>query len=208
VKKIIYLLGILSMATETLAQSSIAGEYYLRGVMETASGFLLKPDSTFEFFFSYGALDREGSGKWTIKGSEIILDSRPRPLHDFALIGSKKVDEDSITIKIIDDNPLLVRYVYGKLVFVNAHMEAMSNEKGEIKFPAKEIKNLSMVFEFCPEKVSLFEIDKNHNYFEFRFEPWITEFFFNDFHLKLDGKDLKGKHPLLDEKEYRFEKRK
>jgi len=64
------------------------------------------------------------------------------------------------------------------------------------------------VFEFCPEKVSVFELNKNHNYFEFNFEPWITEFFFTDFHLKLDNKGLKGKHPLLDEKEYRFEKRK
>ena len=62
------------------------GEYYLSGVMETASGFKLNPDSTFQFFFSYGALDRMGSGKWVAKANEVILDSKPRPLHDFALI--------------------------------------------------------------------------------------------------------------------------
>ena len=55
------------------------GEYYLRGVMETASGFKLNPDSSFQFFFSYGALDRMGSGKWTVRGNELILNSRPRP---------------------------------------------------------------------------------------------------------------------------------
>jgi len=70
------------------------------------------------------------------------------------------------------------------------------------------MENLSLIFEFCPEKISVFDLDKKHNYFEFRFEPWITEYFFIDFHLTIDGMDLKGKHPLLDEKEYRFEKRK
>ena len=36
------------------AQSnSLVGEYSLVGVMETASGFRLNPDSTFDFYFSY-----------------------------------------------------------------------------------------------------------------------------------------------------------
>ena len=47
------------------------GEYYLSGVMETASGFKLNPDSTFQFFFSYGALDRSGSGTWKQEGNNI-----------------------------------------------------------------------------------------------------------------------------------------
>ena len=39
-----------------------AEEYYLTGVREMASGFLVKPDNTFQFFFAYGALDRQGAG--------------------------------------------------------------------------------------------------------------------------------------------------
>jgi hypothetical protein len=44
--------------------TGVTGEYYLEGVMETASVFQLNPDSSFNFFFSYGALDR--SAKNTI----------------------------------------------------------------------------------------------------------------------------------------------
>lgn len=208
VKKLVYLFVLLFMTTDNQAQSAIAGEYYLRGVMETASGFLLKPDSSFEFFFSYGALDRQGSGTWSLKEKQVVFNSKSKPLPDFALINSKSVKDDSITIKIIDENALLVKYVHAKLEAGDAVLEAMSSEEGEIKFPVKEIKRLSLVFEFCPEKVSVFDLDKTHNYFELRFEPWIMELFFNDFHLKFEGKDLKGKHPLLDDKEYRFEKRK
>jgi hypothetical protein len=32
--------------------NDVTGEYYLRGVMETASGFRFNADSTFDFFFS------------------------------------------------------------------------------------------------------------------------------------------------------------
>jgi hypothetical protein len=189
-------------------QTIVAGEYYLRGVTEVGSGFLLKPDSTFQFFFSYGALDREGSGTWALKDKSITFNSRRRPDRDFALTNSKKVDGNFITVRITDNNTLLLRYVYAKMEFADTIMEGMSNEQGEIQFPKKEVKSLSLIFQFCPEKISVFDLNKEHNYFEFRFEPWLAEYFFSDYRLKLEGKDLKGKHPLLDEKEYLFIKSK
>ncbi len=203
---ILYLL--VTMNEQSVAQATVAGEYYLRGVTEVGSGFLLKPDSTFQFFFSYGALDREGSGTWQLKDKEIILNSRKRPEHDFALITSKRTGDDFITVRIVDSNSLLLRYVFAKLDFADTVVEEMTNNKGEIRFPKKEIKKLSLIFQFCPEKISEFNLDREHNYFEFRFEPWLAEYFFSDFHLKLDGKDMKGKHPMLDEKEYSFIKTK
>ena len=185
-----------------------AGEYYLRGVTEVGSGFLLKPDSTFQFFFSYGALDREGSGTWRIKEKEIVFNSRKRPDHDFALINSKKTSDDFVTVRITDSNSLLLRYVYAKMEFSDTSIDEKTNNEGAIQFPKGEIKRLSLIFQFCPEKISVFNLNKEHNYFEFRFEPWLAEYFFTDFHLKLAGKDMKGKHPLLDEKEYFFIKAK
>ena len=190
------------------AQTTVAGEYYLRGVTEVGSGFLLKPDSTFQFFFSYGALDREGSGTWKLKEKEIIFNSRKRPDHDFAMINSKRTADDFITVRITDSNSLLLRYVYSKIDFADASMEEMTNNEGKIQFPKKQIKRLSLIFQFCPEKISVFTLDNNHNYFEFRFEPWLAEYFFSDFHLRIDGKDIRGKHPLLDDKEYVFIKTK
>jgi len=207
VKKISFLFILFSMVINIHAQTAVAGEYYLRGVMETASGFLLKPDSTFEFFFSYGALDRAGSGNWVMKGSKITFNSKPKPVHDFALINCKTVKDSFITIKITDNSTLLQRYVNAQLKFADTTIGGMTNENGEIKFPRREIENLSLQFKFCPEKISLFDLDKKQNYFEFRFEPWLMEYFFNHFHLTIDGRDLKGSHPLLKEGDYRYEKR-
>lgn len=207
-KKFFIFLIVIYVNCGIYAQPKIEGEYYLRGVMEVASGFLLKPDSTFQFFFSYGALDREGSGRWRVKNSQIILNSRPKPSADFALIKSKIVDNDFTTIKIIGDNKNFLRYVYGHLKFSDTTIEENSNEEGELKIPRKGVENISLVFEFSPEKISNFKVDKKDNYYEFRMEPFITEVFFENFHLEIGTNELKGRHPLLDEKEYTYEKSK
>lgn len=190
------------------AQSHIEGEYYLHGAMEVASGFLLSPDSTFQFFFSYGALDRGGSGKWSVKDNQVILNSRPKPSLDFTLLSSRAVDNNFTTIKIIDDNKNILRYVYAFLKFRDTTIQEKTNEEGELKIPGKGVENISLVFEFSPEKISNFKINEEHNYYEFRMEPFITEVFFENFHLQVEVNELKGKHPLLDDKDYTYEKEK
>ncbi len=44
--------------------ASLAGHYYLSGVMETGSELLLKPDGQFEWYISYGAVDQVAKGRW------------------------------------------------------------------------------------------------------------------------------------------------
>ncbi len=207
-KKFLLFLIVINISSGLYAQSNIEGEYYLHGVMEVASGFLIKPDSTFQFFFSYGALDREGSGRWTVKGTQIILNSRPKPSSDFALIKSKIVNNDFTLIKIIDNNKNILRYVYGSLKFFDTTIEEKTDEEGVLKINRKGVENISLVFEFSPEKISNFKVNKKDNYFEFRMEPFITEIFFENFHMKIGTDELKGTHPLLDEKEYTYEKEK
>ena len=55
------------------AQASLAGEYHLDGVMETGSGLLLRDDGSFEWFFTYGALDLGARGKWKREGDTVVL---------------------------------------------------------------------------------------------------------------------------------------
>src|SRR5215831_8423666 len=103
-KLLFSILLILTISANMNAQA-IAGEYYMQGVMETASGFKLDKDSTFQFFFSYGALDRFGSGKWSFHDNKIILNSKPYPGRDFKLVNSTKNSQNFITVKIEDSNP-------------------------------------------------------------------------------------------------------
>jgi len=189
------------------AQKNITGEYYLQGVMETASGFKLNGDSTFEFFFSYGALDRYGSGKWSMNKDSIILNSKPSPGKDFKLANSITSTNKFSIIKIEDSNTDLYRFVYCRVKTATEDSIFSFENDGNLVLPfaADSIEFLS---ELCPERSSVFAIDKSPMIYTFNFQPWILEVFFNQtaFHFKDDY--LEGKHPLLDDKVYRFEKEK
>jgi hypothetical protein len=53
--------------------AALAGSYHLEGVMETGSDLLLRADGTFEWAFTYGALDLLAKGRWQREGDGIAL---------------------------------------------------------------------------------------------------------------------------------------
>jgi len=53
--------------------AALAGSYHLEGVMETGSDLLLRADGTFEWAFTYGALDLLAKGRWHREGDGIVL---------------------------------------------------------------------------------------------------------------------------------------
>ena len=167
-----------------------AGEYYLRGVPEMATGFKLNSDNSFEFFLIYGALDQHGSGKWKVDKEQVIFQSKPWSGKDFALLKSKTVSDDSITARIADNNENVVRHVAGNLKNGEKDSWQPADEKGFIHFPGQALTTISLISEFSPERYSVFTIENPpHNYFEFRFKPWLVEFFFNDFRLTITKMD-------------------
>lgn len=187
--------------------SSMQGEYYLRGVMETASGFKLDSDSTFQFFFSYGALDRYGSGTWKLVNGNVVLTSKPQPEKDFELIKSSKVPGVYTTLKVVDENPMILRYVNATFSNGRKLVEQTTDSEGIIQISKQPVDSIALIFRLCPDRYSTFYIpDSSANYFEFRIEPWIAEVFFNNFVLKVDGKNLTGKHPLLNGGSYVYER--
>lgn len=56
--------------------ATIAGHYYLEGVMETGSEILLKPDGQFQWYLVYGALDLFAEGNWALADGKVVLTSR------------------------------------------------------------------------------------------------------------------------------------
>lgn len=173
--------------------------------METASGFKLNVDSTFEFFFSYGALDRFGTGIWKQENGNIVFNSRTRPQKDFAFIKSEKRPGNLLTIQMIDNNEYVVRYVNAVLKNGATSIEESTNKKGTIKIRKQPLDSIALIFRLCPDRFSSFATpEKDHNYFEFKFEPWIVEVFFNNFILKIEDSKLKGKHPLLNGESFNY----
>jgi hypothetical protein len=57
----------------TRADASLAGHYYLRGVMEVGSELRLQANGSFDYMLAYGALDELASGCWSRDGSVVTL---------------------------------------------------------------------------------------------------------------------------------------
>jgi hypothetical protein len=191
---------------KNLTIEKLSGMYFLHSVKETESGFKLEKDGTFKFFFSYGALDRYGSGTWTIQDDRVVLQSRPWAGRDFDLVSSGKAEGDFVAVKIIG-NPQLVSHVFVSLDRGEMDSWMKTNDQGVALFPSRKAISITMVFEFCPERYTHFTIeDPSKNYFEFRFEQWLMEVFFEKFALKAGRYSLTGRHPLLKGEKYEFEK--
>ncbi|CAN5764144.1 hypothetical protein BH11BAC4_BH11BAC4_12320 [soil metagenome] len=185
--------------------NAVIGQYYLRGIMETASGFKLNADSTFEFFFSYGALDREGKGTWQQTGTQVVFLSTHTKVKNFSLMNSTVLEGNKLTIKITDANPSLRSHVYALVKSGDKKLEEITDSKGEMSFPKTEVDSIQLILEFCPEKIFVFSnANKEHNHFEFRFEKDIMEVFFDNLELTLTEDGMEGRHPLLKEGIYQF----
>lgn len=177
--------------------NTIAGEYHLQGVMETASAILLKPDSTFEIFFSYGAMDRQGSGKWALDHGKIILNSRTRPDTDFSLISSKMEADSFTTVKIVDQNTQLLPHFEALIKTKDGEKYGKMNQEGIYQIPRTKTSAIELFFNFAPERYSSFPVKTDDNYFEFKIEPWIVEIFVENVALSVSKNGLTGEHPLL-----------
>lgn len=188
--------------------SLIMGEYYLTGVPEMASAFRLSADHTFQFFMVCGALERYGSGRWRQQGSRVVLQSAPWPGSDFRLNAMKEVNEQKVVIRIsCPANKALERYVHASLDKADSESWQPADEDGFILFAARPVDELGLLFEFCPERISLFVPEnKKANYFEFEFQPWLGEYFFDNFELDWSGEELRGGHPVMQEGEFFYKK--
>ena len=51
----------------------LSGHYYLQGVREVGAELLLKPDGSFEWGMSYGAVDQYAQGRWTERAGKVEL---------------------------------------------------------------------------------------------------------------------------------------
>lgn len=194
------------MEAQTLLDT-IPGEYYLSGVMETASGFKLDSNHHFQFFFSQGALDRYGEGTWRLDGGLVILNSRPRPEHDFALLESRKQEGAPVEIRMMEQDPLAKQYVHARILHKGVAVEGSADKDGRIIFPSQPIDTIELIFDFCPEKTSVFHIaSPEHNYFEIRFEPWVMELFFVNFSLQHRMEGLYGRNPVLPGEDFSYRK--
>lgn len=171
--------------------TSINGIYSLTGMREMAGGFKFETNGQFEFFYSYGAVDRMADGSFTIEGNKIVLKSSKEPGKDFTVTKQSIDATKGFTIKITAPNEYLAAYV--KCIVVNGEekIEFNSDNKGWIKINAAKADKIYLQHQLYPDIVTLVKDSLNNNtHFEVLLNQSLEKVSFKGIDLTINGDTL------------------
>src|SRR6201984_2491483 len=190
------LVSLMALAMPDARGEDVAGHYILRGVMEVGSELLLKSDGSFEYALAYGAADYWAKGTWRHEDNLVVLNSVETKQTPFRFIRSEAGKPGKICIWVIGENGRGVEHIEVALQTAGQHFEATTTSDGVAVFP--DVANQRTVtFEVPVYSITAgpFEIRPPDNdfYFEINGDA-ITQVFFKDEELAIDGKDLVMKY--------------
>jgi len=153
---------------------SVAGVYD-GGQMETAAALELKPDGRFNYAMSYGALDEQAAGRWTLSGDRVLLSSDPVVAPRLFLVSRGRGPEGMLQLTL--DVPRGVSRQYldamitrgdGRTEKVQLSQDGLSLPFGRAD-PPTALRLVLQMFRVASEPVQL---DRTSGYaLQFRFEP-------------------------------------
>jgi hypothetical protein len=189
------LVSLLAFAMPDARGEDVAGHYILRGVMEVGSELLLKSDGSFEYALAYGAADYWAKGTWRHEDNRVVLNS-DGPKKTFRFLRSEAGKPGKVCIWVIGENGRGVENIEVALQTADQHFEATTTSDGAAVFP--DVANpRTVTFEVPVYSTTAgpFEIRPPDNdfYFEINGDA-ITQVFFKDEELAIDGKDLVMKY--------------
>lgn len=84
-----------SAGAAELNEAALAGHYWLKNVREVGGELLLRPDASFEWSLTYGAIDQFAQGKWRLENGKVVLQAAtPQGSPRFRLF-----EEDELNIR-------------------------------------------------------------------------------------------------------------
>ncbi len=193
--KLFYLLtGGIIAATSCYMQtksSAVSGTYHLTGMHEMAGAFRFSEKGSFEFYYSYGAVDRIADGTFTQEGSRIILKSSKEPGKDFT-VTKQNAEGKGFTVKVNSTDTYMASTV--SCIVVNGEnktrYEAGNNGIIHISLPAAE--KIYLQHQLFPDVVTMIKDENNHNrYFEVSLNPSLQKISFKGIDLTIDADTLR-----------------
>ncbi|MEM7659349.1 MAG: hypothetical protein AAF399_24730, partial [Bacteroidota bacterium] len=117
-------------------------------------GLKLREDSTFTYTWHDGLGTRETKGTWAVQSKRLILTSEyrraPQNSPPFTLLEQKGIPGDSLTIRIVDQDSVLISY--GTFVLLKGDSithGALGNSQGLARLPASDATTLEIRCHAC-----------------------------------------------------------
>jgi hypothetical protein len=89
--------------------------------MEMAVGIELKADGRFDYGLSYGAMDEQAAGRWTVSDGKVLLTSDPVKAPRFTFVGQKPATAGNFEIALDVPKGMSAQYFDGMFVTAKGH---------------------------------------------------------------------------------------
>ena len=151
--------------TKTKSMSTLDGVYSLHGIQDMAAGFKFTPDGRFEFFYMYGASDRNATGSYTIEGDTVKLKSDKEPGKDFKIVSQSKKGK-GYTVEVQDANKNYLSYVSCFYFVGDQQALAGADNEGFVRIDLPHVDSLYVRHDMAVDIPTLLkDKDNDNNYF-------------------------------------------
>ncbi len=190
-----------------MAQTILEGEYNFHR-QEMVAGFKFSANGKFDFYYSYGAVDRIASGTYTIEGKTVKLKSNKEAGKDFTVIHQSKTG-DGYTITFEDENKYFTNNIRCSFFVGDKRYDEYTNDKGIVKVDYKHCDSIFAFHQLFPDFATKIKDKTNEsNSFTLTLNPSLAEVSFKGIELTVeDDTTLSCMHNyLIPLEDIRFEK--
>lgn len=169
------LLLLLIIQVKTMAQSPIIqGEYYFRR-QEMVAGFRFTAEGKFDFFYSYGAVDRNATGSFTVEGDTIKLKSDKEAGKDFT-VTEETTEGTGYTLTCQHPNTYLLDYIQCFVSVDGKMQEVQGDRNGVIHIDLPHCDKIYIKSLLYPDIPTLVKDENNtHNRFTLTLNPSLEQ---------------------------------
>lgn len=144
-----------------MSQKIIQGEYYFRKT-EMVSGFNFSADGKFEFFFTYGAVDRSAAGTFKVEGDTLKLKSNKEPGKDFSITSQLKQGK-GYTLSFNHPNKYLTANILCLFIKDGKEQTATTGNDGKVHIDLPDCDTIYVQHLLYPDILTLIKDKENSN---------------------------------------------
>ena len=186
--KRILLVFLLFINLKMIAQSSVQGEYYFRR-QEMVAGFNFSADGKFQFFYSYGAVDRNATGSFSVEGNTLKLKSDKEAGKDFTITNQSKKG-NGYNLTFTHPNKYLLKGIRCVFFLNGKQQEVWSDSNGEARLDIPHCDTIYVQHSLYPDILTLIKDEKNqHNFFTLSLNPSLEQVSFKGIDFNLESTD-------------------
>ena len=169
-----------------MSQTRVQGEYYFRRT-EMASGFNFSADGKFQFFFTYGAVDRSARGTFSVEGDTVKLKSDKEAGKDFTITTQSK-QAKGYTLVFTHPNKYLTKNILCVFIADGKSQEAYSDDKGEVHVDLPHCDTIYVQHTLYPDIANLIKDKTNdNNRFTLSLNPSLEQVSFKGIDFKIES---------------------